>query len=83
MIYTLSDGMEVKYHVLMPADATAAVAAIPDDARMFLAVTRRAVVEPEKVLRHIGGLPDSARETTLLGTDIMVASLQAHARRDP
>jgi hypothetical protein len=58
MIFKLSDGTEVEYHVPTPADAAAAVTATSDDVTMFSSMIRLAVVNPNAILEHIGSLPD-------------------------
>jgi hypothetical protein len=80
MTFTLSDGTEVEYHALTPADTLAALSEAPDDDKMFVKVIRLAAVKPEEVLEHLAGLPDPAEETAFLGSEIMLASLLAQAR---
>src|SRR6476620_8859407 len=80
MIFKLSDGTEVEYHVPTPADAAATVTATFDDVTMFSSMIRLAVLNPDAILAHIGTLPDPVVQTTLLGTEIVLAALQAQAR---
>jgi hypothetical protein len=79
MTFTLSDGTDVEYHILTPAVAAAAVSRTSDDASMFVEMIRLAVVNPVAVLERIATLPDSVEETALLGTEIIIATLQAEA----
>jgi hypothetical protein len=82
VIFKLSDGTEVEYHVLTPADATVAVCLTSDDASMFVEIIRLAVANPDDVLQHIAGLPEPVAQTALLGTEIVAATLRAQ-RRSP
>jgi hypothetical protein len=79
MIFKLLDGTDVEYHVPTPADAAAAVTA-SDDVTMFSSMIRLAVVNPDTVLEHIGTLPNPVVQTTLLGTEIVLAALRAQAK---
>ena len=80
MIFKLSDGTEVEYQVPTPADGAAAVTATSDDVTMLSSMIRLAVVNPNAILEHIGSLPDTVVQTTLLGTEIVLAALRAQAR---
>jgi len=64
---TLSDGTEVEYRGVTPADAATATP---------LGLIRRAVVDPEKAIKQIGTFADPLSETVLLGMEIMAASLE-------
>jgi hypothetical protein len=78
--YTLSDGTEVDYRVLTPADAAAAANATRDDVTMYVEVIRIAVLKPKNVLEHLASLPDQAEQIAQLGMQIILASLRAHVR---
>jgi hypothetical protein len=78
--YALLDGTEVEYRVLTPADVAAAVYGTTDDIQMFVGVIRLAVAKPENVLERLAGLPDPVGQTSLLGTEIILASLREQAR---
>jgi hypothetical protein len=80
VIFKLSDGTEVEYHVLTPADATVAVCLTSDDASMFVEIIRLAVPNSDDVLQHIAGLPEPVTQTALLGTEIVAATLRAQGR---
>jgi hypothetical protein len=80
MIFKLSDGTEVEYHNPTPADAAAAVCATSDDSAMFVSIIRLSVVNADGVLEHIRTLTDPVAQTTLLGTEIVLAALRAQAR---
>jgi hypothetical protein len=80
MIFKLSDGTEVEYHVLTPADATVAVCLTSDDASMFVKIIRLAVANSDDVLQHIAGLPEPLAQTALLGTEIVVATLRTQGK---
>jgi hypothetical protein len=45
---------------------------------MFASMIRLAVVNPDGVLEHISTLPDAVAQTTLLGTEIVLATLKPH-----
>jgi len=78
--YTLSDGTQVDYRVLTPADAAAAANATRDDVTMYVEVIRIAVLKPKNVLEHLARLPDQAEQIAQLGMQIILASLRAHVR---
>jgi hypothetical protein len=80
VIFKLSDGTEVEYHVLTPADATVAVCLTSDDASMFVEIIRLAVANPDDVLQRIAGLPEPVAQTALLGTEIVAATLRAQGK---
>jgi hypothetical protein len=80
MIFKLSDGTEVEYHVLTPADATVAVCLTSDDVSMFVEIIRLAVANYDDVLQHIAGLPEPLAQTALLGTEIVAATLRAEGK---
>jgi hypothetical protein len=77
MTFTLSDGTEVEYRALGPADAAAAANATRDNHTMYVEVIRIAVLTPENVLEHLAGLPDQAEQIAQLGMEIILASLRA------
>ena len=81
MIFESSDGTEVEFHVLTPADALAALTGSPDDNAMFVRMIRLAVEKSEDVLQRLAGLPDPIGETAFLGSEILLASLLAHERQ--
>jgi len=80
VIHILSDGTEVDYRVLTPADAAAAANATRDDVTMYVEVIRIAVLKPKNVLEHLARLPDRAEQIAQLGMQIILASLRAHGR---
>jgi hypothetical protein len=80
MIFNLSDGTKVEYHVPTPADAAAAVTATSDDSAMFVSMIRLAVVNADGVLEQTRTLADPVAQTTLLGTEAVLAALRAQAR---
>ena len=67
MTFILSDGTEVEYRALGPADAAAAANAARDNHTMYVEVIRIAVLTPENVLEHLAGLPDQAEQIAQLG----------------
>ena len=73
MNYTLSDGTEVEYRVVTPADSATATP---------LGLIRRAIVDPEKVIKQIGTFVDPLSETVMLGMEIMAASLETALAED-
>jgi hypothetical protein len=77
MTFTLSDGTEVEYRALGPADAAAAANAARDNHTMYVEVIRIAVLTPRNVLEHLAGLPDQAEQIAQLGMEIILASLRA------
>jgi hypothetical protein len=77
MTFTLSDGTEVEYRALGPADAAAAASATRDSHTMYVEVIRIAVLKPGNVLEHLAGLPDQAEQIAQLGMEIILASLRA------
>ena len=77
MTFTLSDGTEVEYRVLGPADAAAAANAARDNYTMYVEVIRIAVLTPRDVLEHLARLPDQAEQIAQLGMEIILASLRA------
>jgi hypothetical protein len=81
VIFESSDGTEVEFHVLTPADALAALTGSPDDNAMFVRMIRLAVEKSEDVLQRLAGLPDPIGETAFLGSEILLASLLAHERQ--
>ena len=83
MNHTLSDGTEIEYRVLPPADTAAAVSATRHDTRTFFNVIRLAVVNPENVLARLAVLPDPVGQATLLVTEILLASLRAQVHHRP
>jgi len=70
---TLSDGTEVEYRGVTPADAATATP---------LGLIRRAVVDQEKVTKQIGTFADPLSETVVLGMEIMAASLETALAED-
>ena len=80
MTYTLLDGTDIEFHILTPAGAATVTSAISDEGTMFVEVIRLAVANPQKVLNHIADLADPVGQRALLGTEILVASMQVHAR---
>jgi hypothetical protein len=80
MVFKLSDGTEVEYYPLTPADTAAVVSQLPENATMFTSVIRLAVVNADEVLSRIRALPNPLGETALLGTEIVLAALRAQAR---
>jgi hypothetical protein len=83
MNHTLSDGTEIEYRVLPPADTAAAVRATRHDTRTFFNVIRLAVVNPESVLARLAVLPDPVGQATLLVAEILLASLRAQVHHRP
>jgi hypothetical protein len=77
MTFILSDGTEVEYRALDPADAAAAANAARDNHTMYVEVIRIAVLTPRNVLEHLAGLPDQAEQIAQLGMEIILASLRA------
>ena len=82
MVYTLPDGTTVEYRVLTTTAIAGAVVANTDDTKMFAAVIRLAVATPENVLERLAGSPDPVGQTALLGTDIILRSLNAALKTD-
>jgi hypothetical protein len=80
MNYALLDGTEVQYRILTPADVAAAVYGTTDDIQMFVEVIQLAVEKPVNVLERLAGLPDPVGQTSLLGTEIILAALREQAR---
>jgi hypothetical protein len=81
VIFHLSDGKKVEFHVLTPADTLAALREAPDDNTMFVRVIRLAVEKPEDVIQRLADLPDPIGETAFLGSEILLASLLVQERQ--